>query len=42
MSHPPHQHAREEIVIVKEGLIEATINGVATRGGGLGFFLRFQ
>lgn len=33
MPHAAHRHPDEEIVIVKEGLMEATINGVATRGG---------
>lgn len=33
MPHASHRHPDEEIVIVKEGLIEATINGVASRGG---------
>jgi quercetin dioxygenase-like cupin family protein len=31
--HAPHHHPDEEIVIVKEGTVEATINGVAQRGG---------
>jgi quercetin dioxygenase-like cupin family protein len=31
--HAPHRHADEEIVIVKEGVMEATINGVSQRGG---------
>src|SRR5437762_8903445 len=26
-SHPPHQHANEELVIVKEGTVEALVNG---------------
>lgn len=33
MPHAGHRHPDEEIIIVKEGLMEATINGVATRGG---------
>jgi quercetin dioxygenase-like cupin family protein len=31
--HAPHRHPDEELVIVKEGVIEVTINGVAQRGG---------
>jgi XRE family transcriptional regulator, regulator of sulfur utilization len=27
MSHPPHRHANEELVIVKEGTVEALVNG---------------
>ena len=26
-SHPPHQHANEEMIIVKEGEVEALVNG---------------
>ena len=26
-SHPPHQHANEELVIIKEGTVEALVNG---------------
>jgi len=26
-SHPPHQHPNEELVIVKEGTVEALVNG---------------
>ena len=33
MPHAAHRHPDEEIVIVKEGLMEATINGVSARGG---------
>jgi quercetin dioxygenase-like cupin family protein len=33
MPHAAHNHPDEELVIVKEGLMEATINGVARRGG---------
>jgi quercetin dioxygenase-like cupin family protein len=32
-SHPPHQHANEEILIVKEGQVEALVNGELKRGG---------
>ena len=32
-SHPPHQHADEELVIVKEGTVEALIDGKWKRGG---------
>jgi len=31
--HPAHQHPDEELIVVKEGLLQATINGVTTRGG---------
>ncbi|HWA10973.1 MAG TPA: cupin domain-containing protein [Opitutaceae bacterium] len=31
--HPAHHHPDEELVVVKEGLMEATINGVSRRGG---------
>lgn len=33
MPHAAHRHPDEEIVILKVGLVEATINGVAARGG---------
>ena len=32
-SHPPHKHANEEILIVKEGNVEALVNGELKRGG---------
>lgn len=32
-SHPPHQHPNEEILIVKEGTVEALVNGEQKRGG---------
>lgn len=32
-SHPPHRHANEEILIVKEGQVEALVNGELKRGG---------
>jgi XRE family transcriptional regulator, regulator of sulfur utilization len=32
-SHPPHKHANEEILIVKEGDVEALVNGELKRGG---------
>lgn len=32
-SHAPHQHPDEEIVIVKEGTVEALVNGEWKRGG---------
>ena len=32
-SHPPHQHVNEEILIVKEGNVEALVNGELKRGG---------
>jgi quercetin dioxygenase-like cupin family protein len=31
--HAPHQHPEEELIIVKEGTIEAMQNGVITRAG---------
>jgi len=32
-SHPPHQHPNEEILIVKEGTVEALVSGELKRGG---------
>jgi XRE family transcriptional regulator, regulator of sulfur utilization len=32
-SHPPHKHVNEEILIVKEGNVEALVNGELKRGG---------
>ena len=32
-SHPPHQHVNEEILIVKEGQVEALVNGELKRAG---------
>ncbi|MEO5959200.1 MAG: cupin domain-containing protein [Opitutaceae bacterium] len=32
-SHPPHKHAREEFIILKEGTIEVSINGTLHRAG---------
>ena len=31
--HEAHRHPDEEMVVIKEGTIEATINGVSQRGG---------
>lgn len=31
--HPPHRHRHEEMVLVIEGMLEFTINGVPTRAG---------
>ncbi len=31
--HAPHHHPDEELVVVKEGVMEVTINGVVARGG---------
>ncbi len=31
--HPPHQHPHEEIVIVREGVLDVTINGKTTKAG---------
>jgi len=33
MSHPPHQHPNEELVIIKEGTVEALVNGESKRTG---------
>ncbi len=33
ISHPPHQHLQEELIILREGTLEVTINGVTTRAG---------
>jgi uncharacterized cupin superfamily protein len=33
VSHPPHRHPEEELLIVKEGMVETLQNGVATRLG---------
>ncbi len=33
MSHPPHQHPEEELLIVKEGTVETLQNGKASRLG---------
>lgn len=33
VAHPPHRHPDEELVVVKEGLVEVTVDGTATRGG---------
>ena len=32
-SHPPHKHPNEELVIVKEGTVEALVNGELKRVG---------
>jgi len=32
-SHPPHKHQEEEIIIVKEGTVEALVNGQMKRVG---------
>jgi quercetin dioxygenase-like cupin family protein len=32
-SHPPHQHPNEELVIVKEGTLEAYVNGEWKKAG---------
>lgn len=31
--HPPHRHSDEEVIVVKEGTVEAFINGATTSGG---------
>ncbi len=33
MAHPPHQHPDEELIIVKEGLVESLVNGELKRVG---------
>ncbi len=33
ISHPPHRHPREEIIILKEGTLNVSINGKVTRAG---------
>jgi quercetin dioxygenase-like cupin family protein len=33
VSHPPHRHPEEELLIVKEGTVETLQNGIATRLG---------
>lgn len=33
VSHAPHRHLQEELIIIKEGLVEAHINGVTQVGG---------
>ena len=39
MPHPPHHHVHEEMFMIREGTVEITINGQATRvgPGSLGF-----
>ena len=32
-SHPPHQHAAEELLIIKEGTLEALVNGEMKKVG---------
>lgn len=31
--HPPHQHPDEEMIIIKEGTVESTLNGITRRAG---------
>jgi hypothetical protein len=38
--HAAHRHAHEEMIFVREGAMEATIEGVAQRGRGAGALLR--
>src|SRR3954466_6254852 len=33
ISHPPHQHPQEEVIILRDGTLDVTINGVTTRAG---------
>lgn len=32
-SHPPHQHPQEELIILRQGALDVTINGVTTHAG---------
>ena len=32
-SHPPHQHPNEELIIIKEGVVEALVNGETKKVG---------
>lgn len=32
-SHPPHKHPEEEVIIIKEGTLEALVNGTMKRVG---------
>lgn len=43
-SHPPHTHTNEEMVIVKEGTLQAHVNGkeIAVAAGGVLFFASMQ
>ena len=41
--HPPHRHPDEEMILIKEGTLEVTINGETQRASaGSIFFLRLQ
>jgi quercetin dioxygenase-like cupin family protein len=33
MPHPPHRHVHEEMMLIREGTVEATVSGHATRLG---------
>lgn len=33
MSHPPHQHGQEELIILRDGTLDVMINGTTTRAG---------
>ena len=43
-SHPPHTHPNEEMVIVKEGTLQAHVNGkeIVVRAGGVLFYASMQ
>jgi quercetin dioxygenase-like cupin family protein len=43
-SHPPHTHPNEEMVIVKEGTLQAHVNGkeVVVQAGGILFYASMQ
>lgn len=32
-SHPPHKHAEEEVIIIKDGIVEALVNGEKKKVG---------
>jgi quercetin dioxygenase-like cupin family protein len=32
-SHPPHKHPNEELIVVKEGLVEVLVNGELKKAG---------
>jgi quercetin dioxygenase-like cupin family protein len=43
-SHPPHTHPNEEMIIVKEGTVQAHVNGreIVVQAGGVLFFASMQ
>jgi quercetin dioxygenase-like cupin family protein len=36
--HPPHRHPDEEMILIKEGTLEVTINGATQRAGAVSVF----